>query len=284
MNQFFDFNRWSLLTARHWSENKRRYLLSIAAIAGLMIIVFILSFIFDPQRPVTQDFQLGIYFVGLALIGFFFASIIFSDLSSKSKGMNFLAVPASHFEKLLVALLYTIVIFFLVYTTIFYLIDLLMVNVGNSVSRGWMERRNLDLSKFVPEKVANVFVVKAYAEGRMDVNPFFYLFLAYFAIQSAFILGSVYFVRFGFIKTIISIVVIGLLFIYLIYQLGENGVPHGFNYSSLTSWTEFNFNAENMRMVKLPGWIESVIETILKYSLAPLFWVITYHRLKEKEI
>lgn len=41
MNQVFDFKRWLFLVGKHWGENRKRYLLSLVALAALMIIWYI---------------------------------------------------------------------------------------------------------------------------------------------------------------------------------------------------------------------------------------------------
>jgi hypothetical protein len=284
MNQFFDLNRWLLLTAKHWSENRRRYLLSVAAIAGLLIIWYILGLIVMPGSAAPPDVQASTYFTGLAIVGFFYASISFSELASGPRAMNFLAVPASHFEKMLVAFLYSLVIFFVVYTAVFYLVDILMVNIGNSLARNWLEDHGGNAAAFVPKKIVNVFVDSDYAAGKIKINPNYYFLLIYFSLQSAFVLGSVYFPKFSFIKTIISLTVICITIIFILYKLVEEGMPEGFYYNGLTSWTEGFSNSDTVRLVMLPRWISNTIHFLLQFSFIPLFWVVTYYRLKEKEI
>jgi len=38
------------------------------------------------------------------------------------------------------------------------------------------------------------------------------------------------------------------------------------------------------KLITLPEWIGDVLVFLLKYAFAPLFWLATYYRLKEKEI
>ena len=38
------------------------------------------------------------------------------------------------------------------------------------------------------------------------------------------------------------------------------------------------------KIIHLPEWINSIVLFLLKYAFAPIFWVVTYFRLKEKEI
>src|SRR5688572_25856613 len=110
MNQVFDFKRWTLLVAKHWSENKRKYLLGTVAMAGLLFFWFGFVVVIDWGRPIHSSVQITTYLVGLAITGLFFASTTFADLASGPKAMNFLIFPASHLEKLLCSLLYSLVL------------------------------------------------------------------------------------------------------------------------------------------------------------------------------
>jgi hypothetical protein len=44
--------------------------------------------------------------------------------------------------------------------------------------------------------------------------------------------------------------------------------------------------AENgeQRLVQLPGWVGEVLRILFLYAITPLLWLVTYYRLKEKEV
>ena len=134
MNQFFSFKRFTLLVWKHWADNKKRYVLSVLAFFGLLATWFVFTMLtgFD-DVPMGREVQTITYFFSLFAVGTFYASQYFSDLGSRPKGINFLLVPASAFEKLLCSLLYSIVLFFLVFTTIFYTVDILMVGIAKTL-------------------------------------------------------------------------------------------------------------------------------------------------------
>src|SRR6218665_1210883 len=106
MNQLFSFSRWLLFVRKHWAENRKKYLLGLLALAGIIVVWFVFNVLLSPSDSMDRTTQYGTYFVGLFLVGCLYASTLFSDLSSKSKGINYLAVPASHLEKLFTALLF----------------------------------------------------------------------------------------------------------------------------------------------------------------------------------
>src|SRR5689334_11586661 len=134
MNQAFSFSRWLLLVEKHWSENRKKYLLALVAITGILLIWFLFNIVMEAYRPMDAGIQIGTYFGGLFIVGCLYASTLFSDLSSKSKGINYLSLPASQLEKTLCALFYGVVVFFIAYTVIFYMADIIMVKVSNQVS------------------------------------------------------------------------------------------------------------------------------------------------------
>src|SRR6185312_1083045 len=127
MNQSFDAGRWWLLVAKHWSENSKKYVLAMIAITGLMLLWFVIIMLDSVNRGFNASMQTSSYYFGLFLGGCLYASILFADLGSKTRGLNFLVVPASHLEKLLCALFYAVFVFFVCYTAAFYMVDFIMV-------------------------------------------------------------------------------------------------------------------------------------------------------------
>jgi hypothetical protein len=182
MNQVFSFNRFSLLVLKHWADNKKRYVLSVIAFIGLLIAWFVFSILTDMSAPMSKEIQHITFFFSLFVVGTFYASQYFRDLGSRPKGINFLLVPASAFEKILCSLLYTVVFFFIVFVATFYLADTLMVSIADSFIA----------TKDVPGErgVLNVFAASSLPfERNQTIN----ILLIFFTIQAAFLLGSVYF-------------------------------------------------------------------------------------------
>lgn len=283
MNQIFDFNRWWLLVGKHWSENRKKYLLSLSAIAGLLIIFYVFALLIEPRSPVPEDIQINTFYVGLFGIGCLYASFLFSELASGPRAMNFLTVPASHFEKLLVSLLFGVIIFFVAYTLVFHIVNFSMMNIGNAVAKSqWEGDSHAAGEVFTRTKVADVFFEANRKPGQPNV--FYYLLLCYFAVQSLFILGSVYFPKFSFIKTVIVGVLVVLFFSFLIGKIFQDTMPQGVHYNGLTSWRLIQEGVDSYSVVRLPSWIEDVLVFVFKFALAPILWVTTYFRLKEKEI
>ena len=294
MNQFFDAGRWWLLVGRHWSENKKKYTLSLIAMAGLLLLWFVFMLITESRHSMETSTQVATYYFGLFLVGCLFGSVIFADLGSKNKGLNFLVIPASHAEKLLCALFYSVLMFFVCYTALFYITDLIMLKLSNAVVYSHWLKEHTPGGEFEPQKLANVFY--EYKSGSKP-NYLGYLLLFYVALQSAFIAGSIYFSSFSFIKTIISLLVIGLFTAFVFDKLVMRMLPPGTYMNSLTGYHIYTVkdapevngitissNVTTDKVVSLPRWIDVLLTFLLQYAFAPLFWLVAYFRLKEKEI
>jgi len=275
MNQVFSFNRWLLFVAKHWSENRKKYLLALVAMAGLLLLWHSFVILVERSHPLGVFEQGATYFVGLFLIGCYYGSTLFSDLSGGPKAIHFLSIPASALEKLLTALLFGVVLFFMCYTIIFYAVDIPMMKVANSVAADiWKENGQA----FTPSEVANVFSL--FDGGGID--PFHLMLLIFFPVQSAFTLGSIYFSKYSFIKTAISLLVVFFLTLLLVANVFHEILPRGTYMDNMLSYRAQV--GEEFRAVQLPAWITWIILTLFKYAFAPIIWVTTWFRLKEKEI
>ena len=130
MNSVFDFNRWLLYIGKHWNENKKKYLMSLGAIGGLLVLWFSFLLSINVKLPITGEIQAVTFYVGLFLTGCLYASLILVRLSDGPKAIQYLLVPASALEKLLSAILYGVILFFVSYTIIFYTVDFIMVKLS----------------------------------------------------------------------------------------------------------------------------------------------------------
>lgn len=272
MNQFFSFKRFYLLVLNHWAENKRRYGLSIVAILGILIAWFVLAILVDSEDAMVKEIQHVTFFMFLFTIGAFYSSQYFRELGSREKGSNFLLLPASTFEKVLCSLLYSVFLFFAVFTLLFYIADTLMVGVANMLPEEGRPRKI---------EVANVFRVNLFSGNSAFT---FNLLLFYFSIQAAFLLGSVYFHKYRFVKTIITGFAFGFFIFCLLYFLYVQLLPRGEYFEGgLTNYRVY-VDGVNDYLVSLPKWIGEIMKYMVMYAIAPFFWLVTYFRLKEKQV
>lgn len=280
-NQLFSFRRWQLLVAKHWVENRRRYALSLLAIAGLLTAWFAFLIAMDAYAPLINFMQLATYFFGLYFTGCLYASMLFAELSTKKEALPWLSLPASNLEKLLCALLFGVLFFFVAYTLVFYLVDIPMVHWANSILRHHPRTWPNTTQLVPPVAVYNVFTATGAPLPEREYHIFL---LGYFAVQAAFLLGSVYFTRYAFIKTIVVVVLCMLSFVVFQRAVVHPLLPTGWN-NNVFRWTQELYDFEPPQNdLRLPASLENVLIALAQYGLPPFLWFVTYHRLKEKEV
>jgi len=277
MNSVFDFNRWVLYTSKHWNENKKKYLLSLGAIGGLLILWYSFLILITRDNPMGENIQMVTYYVGFNLIGCLFASLMFADLNEGASAIHFLMLPASAFEKLLTGILFSLVLFFVSYTLIYYVVDYAIVKWISAIAAETGHYTKADYG--FTSKVVNVFV----APPDMGENAYMYIMLACIGVQSMYLLGSVYFVKYNFIKTMVSVLVIFLAFVFFVHKVISLFMPNGAFFEPFSVYRVFNGDKGDLA-IRLPEWLNSICLFLFKYSLAPVMWVATYFRLKEKEV
>jgi hypothetical protein len=282
MNQTFSFSRWWWLVQKHWSENARKYTLTLIAMAGLLLVWFGFLILMDRYHPLSKDMQAVVFYSGLGIVGCLFAGSFFGELSSKPKTIYYLSVPASHLEKLASALFYVVVVFIVSYTLIFYLVDIPMVKVANALSyQRWLNEyptlAEQQQHVFKPDEIINLFSTERYE------FPHYYAFLIFLPVQALFLLGSVYFERFAFIKTAIAGLLIITFFVFFMKFSNDTILPNESGlYDSIIRIKVWDLGPG--KIVTLPGWLDTALHFIAKFAFAPIFWVISWFRLKEKEV
>jgi hypothetical protein len=269
MNQVFNTGRAWLMFRKYFGENKKAYALLFLACGASLTLLMGVHLSFTNPRLFEENSQVMYYFIGIILWGCLSGSLLFSDLGSKSKAVNYLLLPASSLEKLICTVFFGIVVYFIGYTLIFYVVDLTMVSLANIKFRtSW--------------SVINVFAINQYEniwfEGHS--NYFFYI---HFALQSFFLLGSIYFPKYGFFKTAIALVLIWVFVIFYLVVFMNNVSPVGLYSDGIKFLEVFDPSGKN-KFVQLPYWLTGTLEVTFKYAIAVWFWLVAYYRLKEKEV
>lgn len=276
MNQTFDFRRFSLLVGKHWADNRKKYMLSIVAFMSLILIWYVFIMLTDPLDPLAEGLQHVTYYFSLFLVGPFYASQFFKDLSSRSKGINYLMVPASTLEKTLCSIFYVVILFVVVFTVAFYLVNIITVGLANLVHPDYSGvARNGIVHK---AHISNIFRIPGNPRNMAQ-----YFFLLFFAVQSVAFLGSIYFPKYSYIKTAISITIVCLVIALVGFYFTSFFMPRG-GFNELSTYRVFSEDGNETRVIQLPAWIGKVLKFLFFYAFPPIFWVTTYFRLKEKEV
>jgi hypothetical protein len=96
-----------------WVENRKLYLLGLLAMVGIIAIFFFTG-------SESENAQSAFFEIGLLLSSAIFTSTILSRFSDKNKAVSSLMLPVSALEKTTVAIIYSMVLFPLVYIVLIY--------------------------------------------------------------------------------------------------------------------------------------------------------------------
>lgn len=251
--------RFLLLLRRDILSNINTALIVFGAVTA---IIYILSAIntynYRPSDQLYFSFFTNILFIG----GFVVTSRIFKEMHRKETAQNYLLLPASNFEKFLSRLLIS--------TIGIAAITIIGVTAISYLSEG-----------------VNILIFKRHNEIFNPLTKSVRVLIAhYFVAQSLYFLGAVYFRKRNFIKTInaiflfaISVLIMGILFGRMVYFDFFDGFFSIGNIDLLIHWEKMSLLA--------PDTVESLltIAKILYWIVpAPLFWIISYFRIKEVEI
>jgi hypothetical protein len=268
MSSTFSFSRLGKLINKQLFENARLYTFSVLALFGLLALIF--AFYIAVGGPEYREENTWfIFLIGLFIAGTIFASMAFNMLDSKDKGIYWLGLPATHAEKLVCTIFYTTVCFTVVYCICFFIVKYLAV---------------LFIVEYIKDKP--LFSYKEmgdYSKGFGEVLPYF--LYAYFALQAFYLLGAVYFSRYTFVLTTVVGAIVIFAMAYYINRLDDAMFDKDGISWQLVSANKYNVQEKGKyHQYSLSPGIISVLKYFLQFAWAPLFWIISWYRLKEKEM
>lgn len=266
MSSTFSFQRLGKLIVKQFYENARFYLFCSLAIFGLLALVF--AFWLGVTGP-NYDEQ-GTYVIlvfGLYISGAVFAGLSFNMLGNKDKGIYWLSVPATHLEKLIATIFYSTIAFTIVYCVCFYIVK--------SIAVAFL----LNYIQHHPGTSYNNMTDFKSGFGAVIQN-FVY---GYFAVQSFYLLGSVYFSRYSLVLTTVVFASLIFTFFYYMSNIHDYMFVHG-------GWDGFSVRQSDpsirggYMLYSVSPVLSNIIEYATKFAWAPLFWIVTWFRLKEKQL
>ncbi len=250
----FDINRAKLLLTRQLRLNTSSILIGFGAAVGVITFILSMRIIFNLRGLNVEGFS-GLPFTLFFIGGYIFTSTIFSELRTAHRGYLYLTLPASTLEKLLVAWFTSSILYIVASIIALYVINLLLMLVAFIFNAHPVPLYNL----FSP------WMLKIYA--------------VYIVTQSIFLLGAIYFRGVNFLKTLLSLFVISVALSIITTLFARIIVFHDFssihfdNNNSPEALTEFIEN------VFVP-----VVKALFWYCMAPFFLVVSYYRLKERQV
>jgi hypothetical protein len=176
----FSFARFSYLFKLQFAENRKLYLLSMAAMAGIMLCFMFVS-VFTSDGGLTFSGQIDFVTAALILSGAFFTSLIFKQYGDKNKRIQSILLPVSNAERLAVAVLFTLFLFPLVFLLLYFI----CIAIANAIDVHVLGHMN-----------------DVYMLGGIESQ---YLFMTFFLVQSVALLGAIWFRHFTFVKTVVLI-------------------------------------------------------------------------------
>lgn len=257
MNQVLNIKRMGFLARRDLINDWRGTAIASGAVAGSMFLLVILQALFNGQTSMDySSFLMG----SLVIWGLISASLAFNSLHDKTRNENYLLLPASSVEKVLVRLL------------------------GVSVALPIFIMILITLASVITETVTLLFFQIPFA----PLNPFqgnFFKVIGYVVIvQSIFFLGAAWFKKLHMVKTVFTLILLAIVF----------GIVGSFFFRILfASFFEgfytpksLNFDVEALMQLRYP-----VLMNTLKVSgkvvfyglLAPFCWVVAWLRVKETQ-
>lgn len=257
MNEIFSSKRFARLFVKHTAEHYKGYLMSLCVLTGVMLLGggFLVYMV---NARLDKGVQTGLFLVVLLLAGSIFTSTAFADLGDKKKAMIWLTLPASHFEKFLIAWIYSFIIFLVLYTISFYGVAMFILNIKRFDEQ--------------PEGILNIFNTRILS-----------MYVIYAFLHGVALYGAIYFEKLHFIKTafVFFIFVAILIFINKILL----GTMLGRTVEVAPPFGDLRF-FENGQMYDLYVKWKSQTDALVWCTglLAVLLWTAGYFRLKEKQV
>lgn len=251
MNQFFNFTRFGRLLRKHTTENLASYALGAAVLLGGMLVV--MGFVAYVGGGISHTGQAVLFILFLLGAGSFFTSTVLAQFGVGSRAALALTLPASQFEKYLVAWLFSLPVFLVVFVADFYLADWLVLRLSQGGGT-----------------LLNVFA---------DAEAIVTVLVVCLLLHGVALYGSIAFRQQQFIKTAFLFFIAALVLGVVNYQVMKGVIGPDFKmalplgYVNLSTGPALTLPDEQSRPILLP-----------LLALIPLLWLAAYARLTEKQL
>jgi hypothetical protein len=256
MNNIFNPGRFIRLFAKHTTEHYKNYFMSLGVLFGVMLLgagflVYLLN------APLDIGLQTALFTSILLLSGTIFTSTIFSDYGDSKKAIPALMLPASHFEKYLVAWIYSFIGFLIGFLACFYSVDWLAIN-----------------AKHYPGQ--QIVILNLHSEY------FLQCFLTFAFMHAVVFWGAVYFNKLHFIKTAFAFF-IGIALMLIINKIMLGGLLN-LDVRMTPPFGALIIKEHSRDIVVLIDGNGGHFLIWVLAGLALIFWAAAYYRLMEKQV
>jgi hypothetical protein len=248
LTNYFNISRFWLLLKVELYRIRKGILMTCIITFGLLFTILILETLLSNEKVFTAH-QVN-YAIGLLAGGFIISSLSFSDLSHSLKRYNYLTLPASTLEKFLSMLILSCVCWLITFSLAYIAYTYAANSVGHLL-------------------FSNVIYMPFKLSGRTPTGAIKY----YIVLQGLFLVGAVHFRGFVFPKTILSILIFGMICGIIFYLFMADLLKYD---------SEFLFKFKPLHGTPVYQ-IWHLIEWMFWWLLAPLCWITSYTALKEQE-
>ncbi|GAA3982443.1 hypothetical protein [Hymenobacter antarcticus] len=260
MSQLFDFARFGRLFRKHTAEHLRSYLMStVVLLGGIGLVLGYVAYL--NTQAMVPSVQGVVFILGLLSSGTFFTSTVLAEFGNQRQATAALMLPASHWEKYLVAWLYALPIFLLVYIGCFYLMDSLVLQFDD-----WAGPRPELVSLFSSQD-------KIYAS-----------LVAYALLSAAFLWGSIFFRKQQFVRTAFVLLLGGVVLAVVNFQAQKWLIGQGL--ISAIPYSTVKFQDGTTGVASTISLTEAQLRwlVVVPVGMLLLSWAGAYTRLTEKQL
>jgi hypothetical protein len=259
----FSFRRLGLLLWRDLVNGYRGVLIAMAAVAGFVVLISILTAAFGSP---SAEFHLSFFTQILILGGFIFTSLAFGELHQNGRSIGYLTLPGSMLEK--------------------FLSKLITTSVGYAAGLLFF----YSLVALASEGLNQLILGHHHALFNPVGRDVLLLVAVYLVTQSVYLAGSVFFRKAAFLKTVLAwtVVSIGLgiavavmvRFVFWDYFTGL-GTPRPEIRIFFDRLSQSRFEAAALPTLR---GLWAAARVLFWSAVAPVFWAVGYFRLRETEV
>lgn len=187
-----------------------------------------------------------LYAMVFMLAGFILTSQVFAELHSPHRSYAYLTLPVSTFEKLLASWILSA----LVYTIAFWVVVFLMYALSCQIAGG------------------------TYAPTNLFTASFWNTVGGFLVMQTVFLLGACYFRKNNFLKTLFSLFLV--VMVVSLYAVVITYLLFGPNMDKVNASGGMGSGVEDM--------FSPIVEVFFSYLLGPFMILVSYFRLKERQV
>ena len=245
------------LLVRNEALKSRAPLIMLAATAGTVFVLYILTSIGGG----SPGFHMAVYPIALIVLGCILSSFTFSEIHDPRTGAYALTSPGSVLEKYVSRILLTSVGWAIAITAVY------MVTV------------------FAAAGVSSLLLGHSHGLFLLNQRWMWEAIAAYVVSQGVFVVGSIYFKKAAFLKTVLAGTVILIVF-GIFFAIAWRVIYWGAFSAFIPSETEMNavMNFNTPEAARL-GDISERIGNVARWTAVPIFtWVVGYMRLRETEV